>query len=291
MDHPPLLNPPSLITARSKREAMDWGLVLLSQGLQGTIVSIGDQWALAVDLAEFNRASTILQQWRSENKGWHWRRRLPGSKFQFHWGSLFFALAIGAFHYKAAVVKQLGVMDIKAVTGGEWWRLFTAVTLHADLPHLISNATMGWLLFGFAMIRYGSGVALLAGFLAGAIGNVMGLMFYSDYHQSLGASGMVMGALGLLASESFGFWRKARPSRDIILRALAAGILILVLMGFSPGTDVVAHVGGFFGGAFLGFALSWVPPQKLRGSAVNVMAVAILIGIVALTWGLSLRAP
>lgn len=282
---------PLLIAARSKREAMDWGLVLISQGIQSTVTHIEDRWGLLVEEGDFERASSILNQWQAENRGWRWRRKLPGSELHFHWGSLLWAISIAAFYYKtlSPSVKAVGVMDGRAVMNGQWWRLFTAVTLHADLPHLISNATMGSLLFGLAMARFGSGVALLAGFLAGAAGNAIGLAFYTENHQGLGSSGMVMGALGLLAVQSIDFWRQFRPSTDVILRGLAAGVLILVLMGFSPETDVLAHVGGFLGGAILGFGLSWVRPQLLHTNTVNAFSLLVLLGLVGLTWWLALN--
>ena len=115
-----------------------------------------------------------------------------------------------------------------------------------------------------------------------------GCGFYTEYHRGLGSSGMVMGALGLLAVQSIAFWHQFRPSKDIVLRGLAAGVLILVLMGFSPGTDVLAHIGGFLGGAILGFALSWVRPQVLHNKTINIFCVALMLGFVLLTWWLAL---
>ena len=82
---------------------------------------------------------------------------------------------------------------------------FTAVMLHADTAHLISNVTIGALFLGFAMGSFGPGIALLAAFLAGAGGNLVDYWFYPSTHRGLGASGMVMGSLGLLTVYSF--WR------------------------------------------------------------------------------------
>ncbi len=87
-------------------------------------------------------------------------------------------------------------MDGAAVAHGQWWRLFTAIWLHADLAHLATNATIGLLLLGLAMGRYGTGAGLLAAYLAGAGGNLVAGLISLQPHRSLGASGMVIGCLG-----------------------------------------------------------------------------------------------
>src|SRR5690606_11867182 len=135
----------------------------------------------------------------------------------------------------------------------------------------IANVTTGYVLFGMGMARYGSGVALLAAYIAGAGGNFAGFILYSESHRGLGASGMVMGALGLLAAEGIAAWRQTRATHWI-RRGVAAAILVLVLMGFSEGTDIVAHVGGFMFGAIFG-ALLHFAPEKLRHKTVNYLAV------------------
>ena len=99
------------------------------------------------------------------------------------------------------------MMDNRRVAAGEWWRLFTAITLHENLPHLAENAATGFLLLGLAMARYGPGVAMLAAFLTGAAGNGASFVIHSDASRSLGASGMVTGALGMLSVHSFSLWR------------------------------------------------------------------------------------
>src|SRR5205823_3241225 len=41
----------------------------------------------------------------------------------------------------------LGSADAARMHGGEWWRALTALTLHADLAHVASNAFAAALLF------------------------------------------------------------------------------------------------------------------------------------------------
>jgi membrane associated rhomboid family serine protease len=279
-----------IIRARSRRQVMDWALVLLSQNIEATIAHLDDGgWGLVTSVADQAAATAALRQYQIENRGWRWRQPLPGAGLVFHGGSALWVAAMVAAYYFCEArfpdLEKAGILDSQAVRAGQWWRLFTAMSLHENLPHLMANVTSGFLLLGLAMARYGAGPALLSAFLAGAAGNLAGVMIYSD-HQSLGASGMVMGALGLLATQSLGWWRRYRPGAKFLRRAGAAALLVLVLVGFSPGTDVVAHVGGFLAGAIFGGVLSLARPVRLQTGPINIAAGILVIALALGTWAL-----
>jgi rhomboid protease GluP len=284
---------PPAIPARSKRQAMDWSLVLASQDIAVIVNQTDSGWELIVDQLEFERAKAVLGQYQFENRGWRWRREVPGTGVVFHWGALLWVLWMAAFYYWSTVrcpwLKGAGMVDSRAVLGGQWWRLFTAITLHENWPHLTGNATTGFLLLGLAMARYGPGLAVLAAFLAGAAGNYASVLLDPAAHASLGASGMVTGALGLITVQSFAPWRKYRGAASLLPRAVAAGVLIMVLIGFSPGTDMAAHIAGFLSGAAFGLALGWVRPATLQRSAPNLAGGIALGALVLATWLLACR--
>ncbi len=272
---------------------MDWGLVLASQGIQAGIERSEQGWQLIVEERDYDQAQASLSQYEVENRGWRWKHKLPAPGIFFHWASAGWAAVMAWIYYLTQVrfpsFEQAGVMDNQAVRSGQWWRLFTAITLHENLAHLMANLTTGFVLLGWAMGRFGPGLALLAAFLAGAAGNCAGLLVYPARSQSLGASGMVMGALGLLSVQSISFWRKFRRARVFVLRSAAGAILILVLVGFAEGSDVVAHLGGFLGGAVLGLALAWVRPSTLHRGGPNVAALAIVLLLLLTAWGKAAR--
>jgi membrane associated rhomboid family serine protease len=288
---------PTLISipARSRRQAMEWGLVLASQGMEAVVDRSDEGWALLVEPREYDRALANLNLYQLENRGWQWRQPLPEAGVLFHWGGLGWAASIVAVYYWSAVrfpgVRAAGILDSEKVRQGQWWRLWTAITLHENMPHLMANATTGLILMGLAMARYGAGVALLAAFVAGAVGNVASLLGYAQPHQSLGASGMVMGALGLVTVQSFSLWRAFPFGRRLFFRALAAGVLILALIGFNPEADIIAHVGGFIAGAAFGCALGCAPPARLQRGPANAGALLALAGLLLATWRLALRPP
>ena len=279
------------IPAYSRRQAMDWSLVLASQGIEAIIERSPEQsrWLLLVHPHELERAQSSILQYRVENRGWSWRQELPGADLEIHWGSIVFCVVIVLIHslvnYQAPALLERGVMDNVKVQAGQWWRLFTAVFLHNDLAHLASNVTFGLLVLGLAMARYGAGLALLSAFLAGAAGNLAGYFLRTDPYTGLGASGMMMGALGMLAIHSIYLWRVSRKAFRYIASGVTAGFFLFVLFGFSPNSDVLAHLGGFVAGLFFGAILSFVQPKR----AFDLCALIVFVTFSALVWILAVR--
>jgi membrane associated rhomboid family serine protease len=144
-------------------------------------------------------------------------------------------------------------------------------------------------LFGLAMGRYGTGTGLLAAYLAGAIGNVVSLFFSTRTFQGLGASGMVMGALGLLAAQTLHPAANRGKSTRHKLVGVGAGVLLFILFGLSPGTDTMAHFGGFVAGLILGIILVRLPTGFSQNTKVNIVSGILLMVLVAGTWWLALR--
>ena len=114
---------------------------------------------------------------------------------------------------------------------------------------------IGAIFLGLAGGIFGTMRAFWISFAGGVIANVTKCFLYANPPPSLGASGMVMAAVGLLTTSAM-IDREVHDSRQRALRGCAAGILLLVLLGFDPHpqTDVLAHVIGFFAGFWLGAA-------------------------------------
>ena len=282
------------IPTQTRRQTMDWGLVLMSQGIAATIDdgADGDGWALLVSPEEYPAAMRALRLYRLENRHWHWRQPLPWRGFLFDWKICFWVLLLVALyvlsHGPRPDFQTAGRMDNAAVRAGEWWRIFTAMLLHADIGHLASNLSLGLVLLGLAMGRYGSGLGLLAAYLAGATGNLAGLLVYSPLHLGLGASGMVMGGLGMLAVQSVTLLRRNPISRKQTWTAIAAGVLLFALFGLNPESDVLAHSAGFAAGLLLGTLLVWLPP-RWQNSKIDSGAAIVLAGLVGLTCWLAIN--
>jgi membrane associated rhomboid family serine protease len=159
-------------------------------------------------------------------------------------------------------LERAGMLDAQAfVEGRQYWRAFTALLLHGDLPHLAGNLLSG-LCFGWvAQERFGvlKGWTLIA--LAGFLGNACNaLAYYPEPHRSLGASTAVFGALGLMvgAAVRAGWSPQGMRALKHRLVPLAAGLLLLGWLGGGGpnpdggNTDVLAHIWGFTAGGLLG---------------------------------------
>jgi rhomboid protease GluP len=277
------------IAARSKKQAMEWSLVLASQGIEPVISEPTETegWTLVVPARDSERAFGALRQYRRENRESPWRRPLPWPETHFDWLCFFWAGVLIFFHWAGSFRPALydhGVMASRAVKSGEWWRVFTAITLHADVAHLAANLSVGILLLGIAMGRYGPGLGLLAAYLAGVCGNLASLWTSTKPFEGLGASGMVMGALGLLAAQSLRPAAHGENPRSRRIAGVGAAILLFILYGLSPGTDTMAHFGGFVSGLALGSILVRLPDRFCHGIGVNITSGLVLCALVAGTW-------
>jgi len=172
------------------------------------------------------------------------------------------------------------------VAAGEWWRLFTATWLHGDAAHLASNAALGLILIGLTMGRYGPATGLLAAYVAGIGGN---LAVFALWHGqgSLGASGVVMGSLGLLAAYSVS--PGLIQGKKLVVGSLLGAFMLFVLIGLNPETDWRAHIGGFVSGVLLGGlmgAFGRAHSERLW----NGIAAALFTAAVVIPWLMAIRA-
>jgi membrane associated rhomboid family serine protease len=92
----------------------------------------------------------------------------------------------------------------------------------------------------------------------------------------------------LLTSQSFAFWRQFRTGAKFLMRAVAGGVLILVLIGFEPDADIAAHVGGFVAGAVIGYGMGHLKPATLQRGPANALSMAAAVTLFVTTWLLAL---
>lgn len=149
------------------------------------------------------------------------------------------------------------------VEGGQWWRSFTSLFLHANAGHLLSNLGIGGIFCVMVAHTVGAwrGWALiLAG---GMLGNLVNAWaHYPSLFVSLGASAATFAAVGILTGVAMvRAWRfhSLRELRPLFV-PLLAGLIIFGWWGVggdgpdAAKVDVAGHVAGWTGGFLLGMA-------------------------------------
>ena len=123
----------------------------------------------------------------------------------------------------------------------EYWKVFSALMVHADLRHFLSNAVLfsvfGYLLYGY----FGIWVFPVGAFALGGVVNYLSLSTYLPRDVRLvGASGMVY----LMAA----FWltmylllERRHPLGKRFLRALGVGLVVLMPGAFDNSISYRTH--------------------------------------------------
>lgn len=271
-------------------------LVLRTQGIAADIVPSGAGFALVVGSSDAAVARSEIENWQRENENWpprHTPQRRhdldawPGVMmfvFLMCLGAILSTAHAGGFDWFGA-----GKVNASLVRDGQWWRTVTALTLHADLPHLASNLVFGSTLGYFAGRYFGSGLTWLAIVLAGAIGNLANSFLMPPTHTSVGASTAIFATLGMLSA--FAWKRKMYPQDRWAYRLgpIIAGIALLAYTGTGgERTDVSAHLTGFASGFAVGVAFALIAASLPRTARAQWIAGTAALGLLALSWVLAL---
>jgi membrane associated rhomboid family serine protease len=266
--------------------AEEWELVLLAQGLSPSVRQTPEGVILSVPQAEVDRALASLAAYERENP-----RQLAERVEPMESASWLAAVAVALLLliFYAITVQWLpalswfarGSADAERILQGELWRTVTALTLHADVAHALSNAIAVALFLSAVSSMVGAGLACVLVLLAGAGGNLANAFLHGSPHVSVGASTAVFGAVGLLGSLGMTRHRRRALSRWRAWLPVAAALALLGMLGSSgPRVDIWAHLFGILVGAVLGILIGLVTPRApgLRIQwACGIAAVAVII--------------
>lgn len=128
------------------------------------------------------------------------------------------------------------------------WRLITAIFLHAGLLHIGFNM---WVLMDIGPIvedLYGSARYFFLYVATGAFGYLASSTIGG--HPSVGASGALLGLIGVLLAATTG---RKNPAAQALRSSLIRWVIYIFVIGFiMSGTDNFAHGGGLVSGFLLG---------------------------------------
>lgn len=250
-------------------EAHEHGLVILAMREPYWLMP-ADETGCYPLLAEADAAGGISREiaaYEEEKSSTPAARREAGEVFRHPpaWSlcAMWAAVLIGVFAWQTAdpgLVQHAASSSTALIGKWELWRPFTALFLHADVPHLAGNLVSGTI-FGTLLSRLIGGWRAWLGILVcGTVGNaIVSAVAWPEAFASIGASTAVFGALGILCGLGFAALLRVR-TRLPWARTTAPVVAGLILLGWLGGggvetnTDVLGHVFGFACGLLAGTA-------------------------------------
>jgi membrane associated rhomboid family serine protease len=166
----------------------------------------------------------------------------------------------------------------------QYWRLFTAMFLHAGLLHLTFNMYALYL-FGYLIeSAFGTRRFLAIYFVSGFLASVVSFAFGPAVEVGVGASGAIFGLLG--AWVAFNYRRRTNPMALANLRWALTLVAInaFLALGFR-GIDWRAHVGGLITGLAAGAMAEGFGPQSIRRAVrVGGLFALLALGVALAAW-------
>lgn len=287
-------NPVVVYTADQRAPLAEAALVLAAVGIEHRVEQTATQWHLLVDEGDMATAHTQLHHFWAENARIEQAPVKPTMVDNGWYGVLGYLAVIwfipATTGFSAVDFKMAGNLHALAVSQGEWWRVITALTLHADLAHIASNSLFGTI-FGLFVGRYlGSGLGWLLVLICGALANLLNAFIQPDVFRSIGASTATFAALGLVPAFAWrrGYFRGRGWKRGFA--PIFAAIALLAFTGMGGGAvnvDVLGHVFGFCAGLSAGLifakldlaAVSQADQQRAGAFAIVSIAAAWLFAL------------
>jgi membrane associated rhomboid family serine protease len=279
----------------TRQQARSWALVLDSRSIPCCIESDGYGWQLLVPEQQLASACRELNLFEEANRNWppalpttrHLiENTLPTVSVLILLAILYNLNLLGVALPGRGIIDltELGAAHAEKILNGAWWLCVTALTLHADLTHLLSNLAIGGVFIILLCRELGSGLAWSLLLASGTFGNLINALVQAPTHRSVGASTAVFGAVGILAAISMVRYRHHLQRRWFV--PVAAGLALLALLGTEgKQTDLGAHLFGFGTGVCFGMIVEYLVGKYGRpGTVLNVLLALLSGALVVAAW-------
>ena len=281
-----------LRVAFEREVADEWALVLSAEGLSPSVRSTREGFVLSVPVDEAERAVAALSSYERENPTELREADEPGGYAHLYAGIGTGAALIAFFLVTGArdpVVHwfERGSADAGRIVLGELWRAVTALTLHADIGHVLANAIAGAVFLSAVCRALGPGLGCALFLLSGAGGNLVNALVHGSLHVSVGASTSVFGGVGVLGGLGVVRRRRRGARGRLAWLPIVAGLGLLAMLGTGGGrVDLWAHLFGFLVGGVLGVLVGFTVPRP-PGSRMQWALGGATVGMVLLCWVLA----
>jgi len=188
------------------------------------------------------------------------------------------------FDPSAQLLFDLGAMAPPAVADGQFWRLFTAMFLHAGLLHVALNAYFFWLFGRVVESVFGRTWMLVIFLVSGFLASVASYAFGPVLALAVGASGAISGVFG--AFIAYNYRRRHLAANAANLRMALTVIVLNAFIAIAYSSiDWRAHVGGLVAGFALGYLADDAVPARQRAVARFAgVATLVALGIALVVW-------
>ena len=287
----------TVYSCEDEQTALSCSLVLSATGISHHVTPAADGLHLTVTSPDAPEAEKQIRAYLHENRNWPPKPIAPDSNFtqMLQPPTL---LLIGAMALLYSVTGPwstdsywftLGAGDADAILhNGEWYRLITALTLHANTVHLLGNCIFGGFLFHFFCRLTGNGLGLFAMLVTATLGNFINVFIHGGSHLFVGFSTAVFAVIGMLAMLSR--YNRIRTGYLTIMPIMAGTAFLAMLGSSGEHTDLGAHFFGLCSGLAGGWFLAREPLLSLRQSALfqTVLFLFFLAGVIV-PWKLALN--
>ncbi len=252
----------TVATITNEQELTSSSLVLSAVGISHRIVTAPDAHFLLVSQENMAAASYQLQRYADENRNWPPKPDSADKTYEpflapptlLLIGTLILFFSVTGPWSNESIWFVQGAGDAeKILENHEYYRLLTALTLHADMVHVLGNCLFGGFLFHFFCRLTGNGLGFFAIIATAVLANYINVLVHGSNHHFVGFSTAVFAIIGMLAM--FGK-RNEVNKRYIRIVPLMAGTALLAMLGSSgERTDLGAHLFGLGCGFVSGWCL------------------------------------
>ena len=228
-------------------------LICISLSYDYRIISFNNHWLFLISEIHYNDFYKNLNEFINENLLFEpVENEIPfpvlNDKPSFFSYSIISGIIIFYLYYALTDKKYyffaIGANDAYKVVNGEFYRCITALFLHANIVHLLSNIIFFTVLYRYSVRIIGEGLTWFLIIVSGAIGNFLTSFIYGAFHSSIGFSTSVFATLGILANLNFKIVKNYLPIIGVFF-------LLIMLGGGDKKVDVVSHITGLLSGYFI----------------------------------------
>lgn len=162
-------------------------------------------------------------------------------------------------YYKSGISPQslleYGANFKPLIQEGEWWRLFTAMFLHAGFIHLFVNMYSLLNLGGILESLIPKLKMLLIYIITGIMASLFSFYLHDEPVVGVGASGAIFGLFGAFTALVVRKKIITNSGELLTIKSLRTPLILNFFISLMPEVDLSAHLGGFISGFIMGLFL------------------------------------